>query len=94
MRTLLANAGFALRHEAAGDGWVLAARRGVGRRAGYVLVHGAMVLICVGGLVDGNLPLQWRLWRGEAAPAPLHLAPQDAPPAARLAPGGGSYRAM
>lgn len=94
LRTLLANAGFALRHEAAGDGWVLAARRGVGRRAGYVLVHGAMVLICVGGLVDGNLPLQWRLWRGEAAPAPLHLAPQDAPPAARLAPGGGSYRAM
>lgn len=94
LRTLLADAGFALRQEAVDGGWVLAARRGVGRRAGYVLVHGAMVLICVGGLVDGNLPLQWQLWRGEAAPAPLHLAPQDAPPEARLAPGDGSYRAM
>lgn len=94
LRTLVADAGFALRHEATRGGWVLAARRGVGRRAGYVLVHGAMVLICVGGLVDGNLPLQWRLWRGQAAPAPLHLAPQDAPAAARLAPGSGSYRAM
>lgn len=94
LRTLVADAGFALRHEATHGGWVLAARRGVGRRAGYMLVHGAMVLICVGGLVDGNLPLQWRLWRGQAAPAPLHLAPQDAPAAARLAPRSGSYRAM
>lgn len=97
LRTLVGDAGFALRQEAlAGTdgGWVLAARRGMGRRAGYVLVHGAMVLICVGGLVDGNLPLQWRLWRGEATPAPLHLAPQDAPAAARLPANGGSWRAM
>lgn len=97
LRALVGGASFALRQEplaGAQGGWVLAARRGVGRRAGYVLVHGAMVLVCIGGLVDGNLPLQWRLWRGDAAPAPLHLAPQDAPPAARLAPGGGSYRAM
>lgn len=97
LRALAGGAGFALRQEpvaGAQGGWVLAARCGVGRRAGYVLVHGAMVLICVGGLVDGNLPLQWRLWRGDAAPAPLHLAPQDAPATARLPSNGGSWRAM
>jgi len=40
-----------------GGGSLLAARAGAARRLGYLLVHGAMVLICVGGLVDGNVLL-------------------------------------
>lgn len=40
-----------------GGGSLLAARAGATRRLGYLLVHSAMVLICVGGLVDGNVLL-------------------------------------
>lgn len=44
--------GFRYKHVFTGGGWLLAARAGHARRLGYFLVHGAMVLICVGGLVD------------------------------------------
>nr|WP_315254668.1 cytochrome c biogenesis protein ResB [uncultured Duganella sp.] len=44
--------GFRYKHVFTGGGSLLAARAGNARRLGYFLVHGAMVLICVGGLID------------------------------------------
>lgn len=49
--------GYHYKHVFAHGGSLLAARAGATRRLGYLLVHGAMVLICVGGLVDGNVLL-------------------------------------
>ena len=36
----------------------VAAMKGAGNRAGYLLTHIAIVIICLGGLMDGNLPLK------------------------------------
>ncbi|TFW21433.1 cytochrome c biogenesis protein ResB [Duganella callida] len=47
--------GFRYKHVNTSGGSLLAARAGGARRLGYLLVHGAMVLICVGGLVDGRI---------------------------------------
>lgn len=94
LRDLLRSAGFGVRLKTFDGGWVLAGRRGAGRRAGYVLVHGAMVLICVGGLVDGNPGLRWQLWRGAVKPAPLDLPAGRAPASARLDGEAGAFRAM
>ncbi len=90
----LRSTGFKVRIKTFNGGWVLAGRRGAGRRAGYILVHGAMVLICVGGLVDGNVPLHWRIWRGDVTPAALDVPPAQAPAAARLSRDAGAFRAM
>src|SRR5471032_1326768 len=60
-------------------GPLLAARSGSLRRLGYLLVHGAMVLICVGGLIDGNVGLRLRLWSGALQLEKRELAPDQVP---------------
>ena len=41
-----------------GSGWLVAAQKGGARKLGYVATHGAIVLICVGGLFDGDLAVR------------------------------------
>jgi cytochrome c biogenesis protein len=55
LASYLSAQGFRYKHTFTGGGSLLAARAGGARRLGYLLVHGAMVLICVGGLMDGQL---------------------------------------
>ncbi len=48
------------------DGYrIVAAMRGGIGRLGYILSHVAIVVICIGGLVDGNLPLKLAELRGD-----------------------------
>jgi cytochrome c biogenesis protein len=74
-------------------GVVLAARSGSARRLGYLLVHGAMVLICIGGLVDGNVGLRLKLWTGAKLLETRDLPAGQVPRASRLAADDGSFRA-
>lgn len=39
----------------AGDGWMLAAKAGSANKLGYIAAHSAIVLVCLGGLLDGDL---------------------------------------
>lgn len=90
----LDSCGYAFKQFNQGNGVVLlAGRRGALRRAGYLLVHGAMVLICIGGLYDGNVLLRLRLWTGAARIETRDLAAVDVPQASRLAADAGSFRA-
>lgn len=56
--------GYRLRRKDHGDHIVLAGMRGAANRLGYLLTHAAIVIICVGGLVDGNLPLKLKEMSG------------------------------
>jgi len=38
-----------------GQGWMLAAKKGAANKLGYIAAHSAIVLVCVGGLLDGEL---------------------------------------
>ncbi|MGD9757160.1 MAG: cytochrome c biogenesis protein ResB [Comamonas sp.] len=38
-----------------GTGWMLAAKAGAANKLGYIAAHCAIVLICIGGLFDGDL---------------------------------------
>ncbi|QDL55798.1 cytochrome c biogenesis protein ResB [Rhodoferax aquaticus] len=38
-----------------GGGWMLAAKIGSANKLGYIAAHSAIILICVGGLLDGDL---------------------------------------
>ena len=47
-----------------GSGVMLAAKAGSANKLGYLSAHGAIVLICLGGLLDGNLMVQAQMWLG------------------------------
>ncbi len=70
-----------------GDHRVVAAIKGRFNRLGYLLTHTAIVVIGVGGLLDGNLWLKLKEWRGELRIETRDLAARDIPPESRLAPG-------
>ena len=49
-----------------GAGWMVAARAGAANKLGYIAAHSAIVLVCLGGLLDGDLIVRAQmLWGGK-----------------------------
>ena len=56
------------RERPAGAGWMVAAKAGAANKIGYVAAHSAIVLVCLGGLLDGDLIVRAQmLLNGEQA---------------------------
>lgn len=97
---LLAGQGWRARMQqrsGAGDaqarGTMIAARRGAANRLGYIATHGAIVLVCIGGLFDGDLLLRAQMaLQGKTPYAGAGLV-RDVPEAHRLGPGTPAFRA-
>jgi len=66
---------------------VVAAMKGRYNRLGYLFTHAAVVVIGIGGLLDGNLWLKVKEWRGQIAIEKRDLSARDVPPISRLQPG-------
>lgn len=45
-----------------GMGWMVAAKAGAANKWGYIAAHSAIVLVCVGGLLDGDLMVRAQTW--------------------------------
>ncbi len=45
-----------------GAGWMVAARAGGAHKLGYIAAHSAIVLVCIGGLLDGDLIVRAQTW--------------------------------
>ncbi|CAN7579508.1 cytochrome c biogenesis protein ResB [Polaromonas sp. LjRoot131] len=45
-----------------GDGWMVAAKKGAANKLGYIAAHSAIVLVCVGGLLDGDMIVRGQMW--------------------------------
>ena len=43
-------------------GWMVAAKAGAVNKIGYIAAHSAIVLVCVGGLLDGDLIVRTQMW--------------------------------
>ena len=43
------------RETSQGPGWMVAAKAGAANKLGYIAAHSAIVLVCLGGLLDGDL---------------------------------------
>jgi cytochrome c biogenesis protein len=85
--------GFSWRSKTRNDGsTLLAAKKGSASRLGYFFAHGAMVLICIGGLVDGNLPLKLRELSGQTVAETRDLPQSKIPAQSRLPIGNLSFR--
>jgi cytochrome c biogenesis protein len=64
----LAAAGWKVRLQQRGHGWMLAARAGRLNKVGYLAAHSAIVLVCVGGLLDGDLIVRAQMLLGGKQP--------------------------
>lgn len=51
-----------------GDGRMIAAKRGAANKWGYIFAHSAIVIICIGGLLDSDLPIRFQQWFGGKTP--------------------------
>lgn len=56
------------RETAHGKGYMLAAKAGAAHKIGYMAAHAAIVLICIGGLLDGDLVVRAQMWLGGKTP--------------------------
>jgi len=45
-----------------GTGWMVAAKAGSANKIGYIAAHSAIVLVCLGGLLDGDLMVRAQMW--------------------------------
>lgn len=59
---LLQQQGWKLKVQTRPQGVMLAARKGASNKLGYIAAHSAIVLICVGGLLDGDLVVKAQMW--------------------------------
>ncbi|MFN7712745.1 MAG: cytochrome c biogenesis protein ResB [Curvibacter sp.] len=69
---LLATGGWKVRLQqretSSGAGWMVAAKAGAANKLGYLAAHSAIVLVCLGGLLDGDLIVRAQMWWGGKAP--------------------------
>ncbi|WP_298212803.1 cytochrome c biogenesis protein ResB [Acidovorax sp.] len=68
--TMLAGGGWKVRLQqrdtaaGPGTGWMVAAKAGAANKIGYIAAHSAIVLICIGGLLDGDLIVRAQMLLG------------------------------
>lgn len=93
VQTWLQNQGYAVRTRADGEGVVLAAKRGSGNRLGYIFAHAAIVVVCVGGLLDSELPVRLQVWFAGKTPIQENMLIADVPQSGRLSVNNPSFRA-
>jgi len=76
----LAKQGFRVKQTPKTNEILISAMRGGLNRLGYILTHSAIIIICLGGLLDSNLPLKLAEWQGKLAietrDLPLHQVPE------------------
>ncbi|MDD2546784.1 MAG: cytochrome c biogenesis protein ResB [Burkholderiaceae bacterium] len=51
-----------------GTGWMVAAKAGAANKIGYIAAHSAIVLVCLGGLLDGDLVVRAQMLLGGKTP--------------------------
>ncbi len=72
---------------------LLAAKIGTHQRLGYILTHAAIVIICFGGILDGNLPFKIQEMLGHKKIEVLDIPASEVPAVSRLGTNNLSFRA-
>ena len=71
---------------------LIAAKAGSYNRFGYILTHSAIVIICLGGLIDGNIPLKVQELIGSKKIETRDIPYDQVPEISRLTPANLSFR--
>lgn len=89
---LLNARGYRVRKSTKDEQTTVAAMKGAAGRLGYILSHVSIVVICLGGLIDGNLPLKWKELRGELRAETRDLPASEVPAESTLGTDNLSFR--
>lgn len=58
----LADAGYKIKLVEKDNGTLVAAKQGAANKFGYIFAHAAIVVICIGGLLDSDVPIRLQEW--------------------------------
>lgn len=93
---LLSSGGWKVRLQqratAQGEGWMVAAKAGAANKLGYIAAHSAIVLVCLGGLLDGDLIVRAQMLFNGKAPYAGGGFIADVKPEHRLAESNPTFR--
>src|SRR5574340_759783 len=84
--------GYKVRRLPRDSGVLLAAKAGSWNRLGYFLAHSAIVMICIGGLMDGNLVFKAQQLLGYKKIEKRDIPQSQVPAISRLSPSNPSFR--
>ncbi|MER1940027.1 cytochrome c biogenesis protein ResB [Castellaniella sp. FW104-16D08] len=90
---LLRSRGFRFRVREDGESRMVAAKKGAANRLGYIFAHVAIVVICLGGLLDSELPVRMQTWLFDKQPVTGNMLISDVPESGRLSARNPSFRA-
>jgi len=71
---------------------LIAAKRGALTKIGYIFAHLAIVVICIGGLLDSNLPIKLQMWLFDKTPIRSNGTISQIGPEHRLAVSNPTFR--
>ncbi|MEX3612128.1 MAG: cytochrome c biogenesis protein ResB [Burkholderia sp.] len=71
---------------------LIAAKRGAMTKYGYIAAHLAIMVICIGGLLDGNLPIHFQMWLFGKSPVNTSAAISEIGPEHRLSASNPTFR--
>lgn len=92
LRPWLRKNGYRWKERRDGDSVMLAAKKGSANRLGYIFAHVAIVVICVGGLLDSELPVRLQVWLFDKEPVTQNMLISEVPDSGRLALSNPSFR--
>ena len=71
---------------------LIAGKRGALTKVGYIFAHVAIVVICLGGLLDSNLPIKLQMWLFDKTPIRSNGTISEIGPEHRLAASNPTFR--
>ncbi|WDD96084.1 cytochrome c biogenesis protein ResB [Burkholderia sp. FERM BP-3421] len=71
---------------------LIAAKRGALTKFGYISAHLAIVVICIGGLLDSNLPIKFQMWMFGKSPVNTSATISEISPDHRLSAANPTFR--
>jgi len=89
---LLRNRGYRVKPVEHDGATLLAAKAGAANKLGYILAHTAIVVICVGGLLDGDMLIRAQMWFGGKTPIAGNAIISEIPAKHRLSPANPGFR--
>jgi len=88
----LSQQGFRVKQTTKEQGILISSMRGGMNRLGYIFTHVAIIVICLGGLLDSNLNLKLAEWQGRIQIETRDLPTNQVPEKSRLAVGNQAFR--
>ena len=85
--------GWKTKSQVRADGTLIAAKAGGGHKLGYIAAHSAIVLVCIGGLLDGDMLTRAQMWWGNKVVFTGAGMIADVPSSSRLPASNMAFRA-